>query len=244
MLRAFIIALSLVACAQAADATMPVTAEAAAKSVSPAPLTRQQFVDTLGRELADHFRLEGDFQLELLRAWASPAKMASDWQIVVTEYPTLAASAMILRCRTVADGVAGNEETISVRASLWRDAWVTRQPINNGAAFDVSLLDTRRVDSLRERDALPATVGDSSFQFSRSVPAGRVLGWRDISRRPLVRKGDKVDVTATDGALVINMQALAMESGAQGDAITVRNTDSQKNFTAFVVDTNHVQVRF
>jgi flagella basal body P-ring formation protein FlgA len=76
------------------------------------------------------------------------------------------------------------------------------------------------------------------------VQAGRVLTWRDISRRPLVRKGDTVEVSAVDGALTITMKAVAMENGAQGDTVTIRNPDSRRDFSAQVVDENRVQVRF
>ena len=43
---------------------------------------------------------------------------------------------------------------------------------------------------------------------------------------------------------VKGVKALAMENGAQGDTVTVRNPESQKNFAAVVVDEKHVQVRF
>jgi len=234
----------LAASAMAAESTPPASADAGGKTSSAAPLTREQFVGALTRDLAEHFRLEGDLQLDLLRAWSAPARVASSWQVTVTDYPSLAASSMIVRCRVSGDGVAAAEETLVLRANLWRDAWVARQPLASGATFDASLLEARRVDLLRERDALPAAVGDSTFQFARAVSAGRVLGWHDIARRPLVRKGDLVEVAAAEGSLVVTMKALAMENGAQGDAVTVRNLDSQKNFTAFVVDANRVQVRF
>jgi flagella basal body P-ring formation protein FlgA len=76
------------------------------------------------------------------------------------------------------------------------------------------------------------------------VSAGRLLTWRDLARRPLVRKGDFVEVSATSGLLLVTMKALAMENGAQGETVTVRNPVSQKNFAAVVVDENRVQVRF
>jgi flagella basal body P-ring formation protein FlgA len=63
-------------------------------------------------------------------------------------------------------------------------------------------------------------------------------------RRPLVKKGDFVEVSAVDGLLVVTMKALALESGAQGETVTVRNPESQKNFSAMVVDENRVRVRF
>jgi flagella basal body P-ring formation protein FlgA len=40
------------------------------------------------------------------------------------------------------------------------------------------------------------------------------------------------------------MKALAMENGAQGDTVTLRNPVSRKDFSALVVDENRVQVRF
>ena len=87
-------------------------------------------------------------------------------------------------------------------------------------------------------------MGDRSFIFARAVPAGRMLTWRDIARRPLVRKGEVVEVAAVEGPLMVTMKAVAMENGAQGDTVTVRNAESRKDFSAMVVSENRVQVRF
>jgi flagellar basal body P-ring formation protein FlgA len=215
-----------------------------AATASLAPFSQENLVADLSRDLSAHYNLEGDLQLELLRAWNSPDRVACNWQVQVLEYPTLPSSSMLVRCRVLADGNPVGETTFVLRASLWREVWIARQPLANGAAFDPSLLDTRRVDLFRERDVVPATVGDRTFIFNRSVQAGRSLTWSDIGRRPLVRKGDVVEVSASDGMLSISMKALAMQNGAQGEVVTVRNLESRKDFTAFVVDENHVQVRF
>ena len=110
--------------------------------------------------------------------------------------------------------------------------------------FDPGLLDVRRVDIFHERDVVPASVGDRTFIFSRALSAGRLLTWRDIGRRPLVRKGELVEVSVAEGQLNISMKGLAMQNGAQGEAVQVRNLESKKEFTAFVIDENRVQVRF
>lgn len=217
---------------------------AAAPTGHVAPLTQEAFVQALSQDLVSHFNLEGDLQLELLRAWTPPAMVAADWQIIVSEYPSAAASAMLVRCRVLADGAVAADTTLTLRASLWRDAWVARQPLTFNTAFDPSVLETRRVDLLRDREALPANVGDQTYIFARAVNAGRVLTWRDISRRPLVKKGDVVEVSASDGNLSVTMKALALQNGAQGDAVTFRNLESRKDFTAFVIDENRAQVRF
>jgi flagella basal body P-ring formation protein FlgA len=229
----FLLALFAAGSLAAQDASRPV-----------GPFTQEMLATALNRELMSHFNLEGDLQLELLRDWNPSSHVAANWQVVVTEYPSVVASAMLLRCRVLADGVPSGEATLTVRANLWRDAWVARQPLLNGATFDPALLETRRVDLFRERDALPATVGDQTFVIARAVNTGRVVTWRDIARRPLVKKGDVVEVTASEGMLSVTMKAMALQNGGQGEAVTFRNLESRKDFTAFVIDENRAQVRF
>ncbi len=226
----------------------PVQLPAADDEVAPAsaatPFTREQFLSGLTRALTTHFNLEGELQIELLRVWAPPARTAAVWDLNVLDFPVAPASSMMVRCRLMADGAVALDTTLVVKAQLWRDAWASRVPFALGALFDVTALETRRVDLLRERDVLPASVGDRTYVFSRAIPAGRLLTWRDVTRRPLVKKGELVEVSAHEGPLQITMKALAMENGAQGETVTVRNPESRKNFTALVIDENRVQVRF
>lgn len=248
-------AISLVALATALAAAMraetpattsaPVVTEAAAAAPALAvPLTRDTLLTQLRDSLVSHYNLEGQLDLEFLREWTAPSTLATRWSIELTTFPNVPASSMLLRCRVLADGKAVMEPTLVVRAALWRDVWAAREPLTYGSTFDPSMLEARRVDLFRERDALPAAVGDRSYIFSRSVSAGQLLTWRDITRRPLVKKGELVDVTAVEGALIVTMKAVAMENGAQGDTVTVRNPESRKDFAAMVVDENRVQVRF
>lgn len=218
-----------------------VRADVAATST---PLTREHLLAELTRHLTGQFNLEGELQLELIRPWAPPGRLAQRWQLEITEYPSVATSSMIVRCRVLADGEVAAEWPLVLRAALWRDAWATRSPIANGDTFDPSSLEVRRVDLFRERDALPAAVGDRSYAFTRALGAGRLLTWRDVGRRPLVKKGNLVEVSAVEGQLVVTMKALAMENGAQGETVTVRNPESRKDFAAMVIDENRVQVRF
>ncbi|HYP18322.1 MAG TPA: flagellar basal body P-ring formation chaperone FlgA [Opitutus sp.] len=233
------------ATAQSAAHAIGATAtESASSDYAGTPLTRELLIGELSRHLSRHFNLEGELQLEFIRPWSPPSRLADTWSVEMLEFPSVASSSMLVRCRVLADGVAAAEWTLVLRATLWRDVWVARQPIPHGSTFDASLLEVRRVDLLRERDALPAAVGDRGYSMARSVTAGRMLTWHDIQRRPLVKKGNVVEVSAAHGQLVITMKALAMENGAAGDTVTVRNPESRKDFAAKVVDENRVQVHF
>ena len=60
----------------------------------------------------------------------------------------------------------------------------------------------------------------------------------------MVVKGQMIDVIVSQGRLVVNMQAKALESGALGDVITLRNIESNKRIEAEVIDENKTKVYF
>jgi len=211
---------------------------------APAPFTSDRLLADLGTDLSSHFKLEGELTLELLRPWDAPTTTARQWQIVVDEYPTAPSSSILVRCHLVGDGQTVADYTLVLHAALWCDVWVTRQPVKAQSVFEPALLDVRRADMLRENNVLPVTAGDSSFVFARSMPSGRMLSWHDLAPRPLVRKGTLVDVSAIEGMLCVTLKAIALENGAKGETITLRNRESRKDFSAIVVDENQVQVHF
>jgi len=217
----------------------PLSAQSASHS-----LTREQAVASLTAQLVDHFNLEGELQLELLRPWTDPAPAAAPISLAISEYPARLSSSILLRARIESAGASLGEVTLLLRAQLIRDAWVARQPANRGDLLDPSSMEIRRVDVLRERDVLPATSLNGNLSFARSISAGRIVPWRDVPRRTLVRKGDIIEVAATDGPLSVTMKALAMQNGAAGDIVTVRNLESKKDISAQVVAEKRVQVRF
>jgi flagella basal body P-ring formation protein FlgA len=219
---------------------LPLAAEQASEA---AAFTPQALESAFVHDIAAHFNLEGEFQVSLDRPWVPERAIGAGWSLTVLEYPNTPESTMLVRCQVRdAEGVVSG--TVLLHATLWRDAWAVHLPITTGSAFDSSRLETRRCDMLRERDLLPASVGDETYVFARAVPVGRMLTWHDVSRHQQVRKGEMVEVTAADGLLLISMKVLALESGVRGDTITVRNPDSKKDFSALVTDENHVQVQF
>ena len=240
-LTSWILLPALLAGAAASRAEAP----AAPAAVAPAAAPSEALLADLARELTDHFHLTGELQLDSVRAWGLTAVPAgTPARLVVTEFPSALASSMLVRCRLETAGPPLPPSTISVHAQLWADVWSTREPLDAGQPFDPAALDLHRGDLLRERDALPATLNGRDYLLARAVPAGRTLIWRDLVRRPLVRKGETVEVSAIEGPLTVTVKALAVQNGGRGDLVLVRNIDSKKEFTAVVVDENRVQVHF
>lgn len=223
----------------------PVLAQAPA--ASDADVLREAVLADLARQLTTQFNAEGELQLEFVRPWTPPSGVndVAGIQVTVSEYPTVLSASMLVRGRVAIAGLPGPEETFLVRGQLWRDSWVARNPVDRGMAFAADACDVRRVDTLRERDALPVSAAASSeWVFVRAVPAGRLLTWRDVARRALVRRGQLIEVAAVDGGLQVTMKALAMQDGAQGETVRVRNVDTKREFAAVVVSENRALVRF
>ncbi|MBI3886001.1 MAG: flagellar basal body P-ring formation protein FlgA [Opitutae bacterium] len=235
---------SLPAGGQMSEQEMPPQSAAIVK-VAALPLAREPFLAELTHQVATQLKLEGELQLELTRPWAGP-RLAPDtpWQLEVFDLPAIPSANMMLRCRLTAAGATLGEWSLYVRAQLWRDAWITRVPVDRGQTFDPALVNTRRIDAFRERDTMPVAAADGTLAFSRPITAGRLLTWRDLAKKSLVRKGDIVEVAAIDGRLSITMKAQALANGARGDTVVVRNLESKRDFPALVVSENRVEVRF
>lgn len=210
-------------------------------------LEEKDVLGALERELTAQLNLDGELRLSFARPWAAVrVGEGEDWKISITQLPAggLAASPLI-RFRAEAAGRLLGEWQAVVRAQLWKSVWVASRRLDRGQLLDATLCTAQSIDVLRERQALvPADTELSRYELAQTISQERPLAWRDITLRPLVRKGQVVDVVATDGALTINMKATAMSNGGAGEAVVVRNPASRKDFSAKVTAANTVQVAF
>ncbi|HEU5081271.1 MAG TPA: flagellar basal body P-ring formation chaperone FlgA [Opitutaceae bacterium] len=205
--------------------------------------TPENLLADLTRELSDHYRVNGELQLEFGRAWSPFDASVGPVTLTILDQPAVLSQSLLVRVRFSSGAKVLGETSLFVRAQLFRDVWVVRNSPERGSNFDPTELDTRRVDTLKERETIAVSEPTGDLMFARSIPAGRLLTWHDVSRRALVRKGQVIEISAVDGMLTINMKALAMESGSAGESVRVRNLDTKKEFTAQVIAESRAIVR-
>ncbi|OAM88642.1 flagellar basal body P-ring formation chaperone FlgA [Termitidicoccus mucosus] len=192
-------------------------------------------------ELTVHLEVEGELILE----WAGqpPRAMDAATGVKVLEYPSALAPQMLVRVRMeFAQGVV-RDQTLAVRAQQWCDGLVTREPAERGSGVQRAALDRRRFNALRERDVVLAGV-DADLVYARAVPSGRLLTWRDVAKRPLVRRGETAEISAGEGPFQVVLRGICMEDGGKGDIVRFRNPVSKKEFNARVVAESRAEVRF
>lgn len=209
-------------------------------------LGAEAFISELERELGARLALNGELKLTLAQPWKELKLPAANFAVAIAEAPANGvAGTFVVRANITSSGETVSNLQVSLRAQLWQEVWTASSRLERGQALDRSLLATTRVDSLRERQPpLLAEIDPSTFEVAQTITASRPLTRRDVIARPLIRKGRVVEVVAQQGQLAITMKALALESGASGDLIKLRNLESRKEFSGQILNENKVQVHF
>jgi len=200
----------------------------------------------VGKELTTRFGVNGELRLSLVRPWGPVSMPAQDFSVSVTEAPGEGlASSFMVKVKVVAAAEEVGEWTLAVRAQLLQEMWAASGRIERGQTLRRDLLAVQRVDVLRDRQAfIPADLDPTTLETAQSIVSPRLLVRRDVADRPLVRKGQVVEVVAKQGLLAISMKALALEAGPAGALIRLRNIQSQKEFSGQILNESKVQVQF
>lgn len=216
------------------------------QSKNPSFLTADALIAELEKQAAQHFSVEGELKLSLARAWPALRLPEADWILTVTDWPPGGlAAGLLLRVKIVSGSQTVVEGQLPLRAQLWQEVWFAAGQIDRGQTLDRSSLTAQKADILRERVSLvSAKIDPSTLELSQAVSAGRAVTRRDVTVRPLIRKGQVVEAFAQGGQLAVRMKALAMENGAAGDLIKLQNIDSRKEFHGQVTHESKVQIHF
>jgi flagella basal body P-ring formation protein FlgA len=169
-----------------------------------------------------------------------------DCDITLTDYPADGVtSAFNVTFKVVSGGIQVGEWQIDLRAQLWQSVWVTQSRLERGQSLDRSMLNDQKIDALRNPQTyLCDDVDPDGYDVAQGVGAGVPIAKEDVIERPVIHRGDVVDVIATEGLLDIRMKALALEDGGINALIKLRNLDSNKEFDAQILNENEVRVHF
>ena len=199
-----------------------------------------EWIAEVTERIHNHFALEGD--LHLLPVSGSTFAPKAGAQVSIVEFPSAISSQILLRVRSETAGEAALEQTVVLRANLWRSGWKLRQPSQRGDLLDTSTLEPVRIDVLRDREAL-SSMPQGEYIFTRAVPPDRLLTWRDLAARPIVRRGQVVEVLAQSGPVSVSLKGMAMQDGARNEMIRIRNIQSNREFTAQVIAESRAVIR-
>ncbi len=85
-------------------------------------------------------------------------------------------------------------------------------------------------------DRVPAV----GMQTKRSLRAGAVLRMADLTKPDLVQRGQSVTLMYQSAGITLTIRAKALDSGTEGDTVTVLNLQSKREVQGVVVGTGQV----
>jgi len=80
-------------------------------------------------------------------------------------------------------------------------------------------------------------------QAARYTQAGTILGLRSFIEPRLIKRGDKIIISAIQSAFTIRMNGVAMMDGSKGQLIRIKNENSGRIINATVIETGLVSVK-
>jgi len=140
-----------------------------------------------------------------------------------------------------ADGKVQRRYAASAFVNVWKTVPCAARPMNRLEQVDLANVQFMRKNLVYNSKAWDGVGGP--WRIVRSVGTGQTITLADIEPVPVIAKGDKVSLVFEGVNLRLHVKAEALSDGGVGQAIQVRNLQSNRKILATVKDASTVVVR-
>lgn len=144
--------------------------------------------------------------------------------------------------------IVGNRSTETIRPVSGRYETMITVPVLKRQLSTTDVIESADLSSrdIPERQLRKDTVTSADMILGKSpirmISADRPIRATEVAMPSLVKKGQMVEMTYTTNHMHIRDQGEALEDGARGSVIRVKNTKTGKAVTARVEGSGHVEV--
>ena len=209
------------------------------------PLNEAEVIERVTAQLQkDVVRERGDLELHLARPWVPVTIADETFTVKLSDLPPSGLrESMVIHFELVAGRDPLGDWTVPVSAKLWRDIFVTKVPLKRGQPLIEDDLSVERRDVLKLREPLSAPLNSAGeLELAENLAEGAPLSLRSVRLRPVVQRGQLVEAVVRDGPLQVSIRVEALESGAPGQLIRVRNPQSRREFRGKVQNEQTIAV--
>ncbi|HUU44621.1 MAG TPA: flagellar basal body P-ring formation chaperone FlgA [Acidobacteriota bacterium] len=134
------------------------------------------------------------------------------------------------------------ELPVPVCVEVYGEVLVTRDRLRREEPIPPEALELRRMEITR---LVPWVVTDPDsvvgMWAARTISAGQVVDRRWLEPVPLVRRGDRITMVYSTGAVHVSTTAVAMEDGHLNQTIRIKRPNGNRLLSAVVVDEKSVR---
>jgi flagella basal body P-ring formation protein FlgA len=121
---------------------------------------------------------------------------------------------------------------------------VLSRPVQRGEIISRQYLTIEKRDVSKLRgDFFTQAEQVENKQAARYMPTGAILGLRSFIEPMLIKRGDKIIISAIQPAFAIRMNGVAMMDGTKGQLIRIKNENSGRIISATVIEAGLVSVK-
>jgi flagella basal body P-ring formation protein FlgA len=181
---------------------------------------------------------KGELELSLTQPWTPPVIPDEPLTLKILELPTAGVTpAFIVRFELHTAQATVGAWQASVKAQVWREVWVARSSLARGVPLAEADIARERRDVVNVRKAFAEfEAGNDALEIAEFVSANTPLLADAIRPKVVIHRGQVAEAQLDDGALSIRMKVVALEDGAPGQNIRLRNPVSQHNLTGTVLN--------
>ena len=130
---------------------------------------------------------------------------------------------------------------VQVIVSEMIEALVVTKNIAKGVRLEADMLKVALVDKFKVKSRSISTANSVlGGRAMRNIPRGYQIGLQDVC---LVCKGDEVSIVAKSGSMMIKTSGTAIENGAKGETIKVKNDSSNRVVKGVIGDLREIYVK-
>lgn len=142
------------------------------------------------------------------------------------------------------EGVKPWSLMVQTRVQQFLDVVVAARPLGRHLTLGAGDIKLTRTDISRLGGGYYTSLQEvEGMVLQRSVTAGMLLSTAMLKPAILIKRGEKVIISAESGSLQVKMEGLALQAGAKGELIEVKNISSRQVIEAEVIAPGVVRVR-
>ena len=131
----------------------------------------------------------------------------------------------------------------TVSIEVRQEVVMLMRPMDKHAIITAADVHLQRVQFSRPPRQVVMQLADAiGKRTRRALRAKAMLRTYDVEAQPVVQKGDVVTIIVESAALKVATVGEALENGAQGETIRVRNTESRREVRGVILDKKTVRI--
>jgi len=201
----------------------------------------EQVLDFTRRALLDQAQHSGllapEVRLSLPAARAERPPCPAGWDISTEDLSRLLRLHVVARC---ADGRTPAQDYL-LRGALSADVLVVLRGVQPGQALADADVELQHRDVSVLPDAVSSLAAVAELVPRASLRPGQVLQQRLLQPQLLVRRGEAVRIVANRDGIEVQASGEALDSGARGATVKVRNANSGRVIAARVIEAGVVE---